>query len=134
MIDFAWREEISLSFGKIKRPVAEIYIKNNKKQWRALTMYIDSGADATVISRSFGELFGYNVNKGKKIRMKGFGEEEIIAYVHDAEFKIGQHRIRANIAIADHDKVPNVLGRKDIFDLFEIHFKNLKECTRFIRR
>jgi len=134
MIDFAWREELSESFGRIKRPIAEVFIKDENGKWRALTMYIDSGADASVLSRSFGELFGHDVEKGKRIRMKGFGEEEIIAFVHTMDIKIGNHEIEAKVVIAENDKVPNVLGRKDVFNLFEIQFKSLKECTRFIKR
>lgn len=133
MIDFAWRDELSESFGKVKRPIAEIFAKDKDNNWRALTMYVDSGADTCVLNRSFGELLGHNLTKGKKIRMKGFGEEEIIAYVHTLELKIGEHEINAKFAIADSDKVPNVLGRKDIFDTFEIHFKNRETCTRFIK-
>ena len=75
MIDFAWREELSTSFGKVKRPVVEIFIKDNNGNWRAITMYADSGADACVLNRSFGELFGHDIKKGRRITMKGFGEE-----------------------------------------------------------
>lgn len=134
MIEFSWREEISESFGIIKRPIAEVFIKDKKGTWRALTMYVDSGADTSVISRSFGELFGHNVERGRRIRMKGFGEEEIVAYVHNMEFKIGKYEFDVNVAVAENDKVPNVLGRKDVFDLFEIQFKNQKKATRFLRR
>jgi hypothetical protein len=45
MTDFAWREELSESFGKVKRPVAEIFAMTKGGQWHALTMYVDSGAD-----------------------------------------------------------------------------------------
>lgn len=134
MIDFAWREEISESFGKIKRPVAEIFIKDKSNIWRALTMYIDSGADASVINRSYGELFGHDVEKGKRIRMKGFGEEEIISYIHSMDILIGRNEVAIKVAIAENDRVPNVLGRKDIFNVFEIQFKNTKECTRFLMK
>lgn len=133
MIDFTWRDELSESFGKVKRPVAEIFIKDKKGIWRAITMYIDSGADATVLSRSFGELFGHDVKSGRRIKMKGFGEEEIIAYIHSMQLKIGEYEIEAKVVVAENDKVPNVLGRKDIFNVFEIQFKNLKECTRFLK-
>ena len=125
---------MSESFGKIKRPIAEVFIKDKTGKWRALTMYIDSGADASVLSRSFGELFGHEVEKGKRIRMKGFGEEEIISFVHTMHLKIGKHEVEAKVVIAENDKVPNVLGRKDVFGLFEIQFKNVKECTRFVKR
>lgn len=134
MIDFSWREDLSESFGKVKRPVAEIFIKDKEGSWRALTMIIDSGADASVMNRSFGELFGHDIAKGRRIRMKGFGEGEIIAYVHTMMLKIGEHEIEAKVAITDIEKGPNVLGRKDIFNAFEIQFKNLEECTRFLRQ
>lgn len=134
MTDFAWREELSESFGKVKRPIAGVSIKAKDGKWHALTMYIDSGADASVLSRSFGELFGHNVKQGQRIRMKGFGEEEIIAYVHTMDIKIGEHAIEAKVAVAENNNVPNVLGRKDIFDLFEIQFKNTRKLTRFIRK
>jgi len=133
MTDFAWREELSESFGRIMRPVAEVFIKDKRGMWRALTMYIDSGADACVMSRSFGELFGHDIEKGRSIRMKGFGEEEIRAYVHNMEFKLGKHEIKVKVAIAENDNVPNVLGRTDVFNLFEIQFKNQKQCTRFLK-
>lgn len=134
MTDFAWREELSESFGRVKRPVAEASIKDKNGKWRALTMYIDSGADSCVISRSIGELFGHNIEKGTRIRMKGFGEEEIIAFIHTMQIKIGPHEFEAKVAVAENDKVPNVIGRKDIFSIFEIQFKNIRQSTRFIRK
>lgn len=47
MIVFNWREEASQIFGKIKRPVAEIYVKDSRGKWHPLTLYVDSGADVT---------------------------------------------------------------------------------------
>jgi hypothetical protein len=70
MIDFAWREELSESFGKVKRPVAEIFAMDKNGQWHALTMYVDSGADAIVLNRSMGELYGHRIEEGRRIRMK----------------------------------------------------------------
>ena len=134
MTDFAWREELSEFFGKIKRPIAAVSIKSDDGKWHAITMLIDSGADASVMSRSFGELFGHNIKKGRKVPMKGFGEQVVIAYVHTMEIKIGKHVIKADVLVADDNNVPNVLGRKDVFNLFEIQFKNRKSLTRFIRK
>jgi predicted aspartyl protease len=134
MTDFAWRKDLSQAFGTITRPVASVYIKADDGQWHALTMLIDSGADASVMSRSFGELFGHNIKKGRKVPMKGFGEQVVIAYVHTMEIKIGEHVVKADVLVADSNKVPNVLGRKDVFDLFEIQFKNTSKTTRFIRK
>jgi hypothetical protein len=48
------------------------------------------------------------------------------------EFKIGDNEIKVKVAIADKDNVPNVLGRTDVFNRFEVHFKHQKQCTRFL--
>jgi hypothetical protein len=134
MIQYHWHEEISETFGSIRRPVAEVHLRDAKSNWHALTMYIDSGADVSIISKSFGELFGYNLKKGRKIKLKGIGPMHIIAYLHKMDLLIGQHEIRIDVAIADNDDVPNVLGRRTLFDLFEIQFKNLKQQTWFLKK
>lgn len=133
MIKYDWNDEYSESFGVVKRPVAEIHIKDKNNIWRAITMYIDSGADISIIKKSFGELFGHNIKKGRKIRLKGIGKEEVIAYVHKMDLLIGTHEIRIEAAIAENEDVPNVLGRMDIFHSFEIHFKNKEESTHFLK-
>jgi len=132
MIDYSWREELSEALGKVSRPVAEIHMKDKHNNWRAITMYIDSGADISIISRSFGELFGHHVEKGRKIRLKGISAEHLIAYIHKVSILIGKSEVEIEIAIATSDNVPNILGRQQIFNLFEIQFKNKKACTRFI--
>ncbi len=97
-------------------------------------MLVDSGADISIITRSFGELFGHNVEKGKPIQFEGIGKEEITAYIHKMNLRIGKHEIEIDVAIANNDDVAyNVLGRKDIFNLFEIQFKNKDESTHFIK-
>lgn len=134
MSRYHWREEASTSFGLIKRPVAEIHIKDKNGHWRAITMYIDSGADVSIITKSFGELFGHKIEKGRKIKLKGIGNTELVAYVHKMTLLIGKKSVHVDVAIAENDCVPNILGRREIFDLFEIQFKNLKQQTWFIKR
>lgn len=134
MIKYKWHEEASESFGIIKRPVAEVHIKDKNQIWRAISMYIDSGADVSIMTRSFGELFGHDLRKGRKIRLKGIGPAHINAFVHKMDLLIGKHEIAIDVAIAEDDSLPNILGRKDIFNLFEVQFKNLKEHTCFIRK
>ena len=97
-------------------------------------MYVDSGADISIIPREHGELFGHNVKKGRKIRLKGVGPEHISAYVHKMDLLIGNHEIELDVAIAENNEVPKILGRKVVFDLFEVQFKNIKQQTRFIRK
>lgn len=134
MIKYQWHDEVSESFGLVKRPVAEVHIRDKNKIWRALTMYVDSGADVSIMMKSFGELFGHEVKKGRKIRLKGIGPVHITAYLHKMEVLIGKHIETIEVAIAEDDNVPNVIGRRGLFDLFEIQFKNIEKQTWFIRR
>ena len=89
MIEYNWREEASESFGPVTRPIAEVHIKDKNKIWRALNMYIDSGADVSIMPKSFGELFGHEMKKGRKIRLKGI-DSEITAYIHKSENSLTQ--------------------------------------------
>jgi len=62
MIRHEYREEKS-SLGKVLRPVAEvILIKENLKV--AMPMYIDSGADISMIPLRFGRALGFKQNEG----------------------------------------------------------------------
>jgi hypothetical protein len=132
MTQYSWREELSSSLGKVMRPVAEIHIKDKNNIWRAITMYIDSGADISILKKSHGELFGHNVEKGRKIKLKGVGKDEITAYLHTMDMLIGAHEVKIEAAIAENDDVPHILGRKDVFNHFEIQFKNKDKATHFI--
>ncbi|MFH1386908.1 MAG: hypothetical protein ABIH50_04515 [bacterium] len=97
-------------------------------------MYVDSGADVSIMMRSFGELFGHDLNKGKKIRLKGIGPNHINAYVHNMDVLIGKHTELIEVAIAENDNMPNILGRRNVFDLFGIRFMNLEQQTWFQKR
>lgn len=134
MIKYQWHDEASESFGIVKRPVAEIHVRDRSGIWRALTMYIDSGADVSIMMKSFGELFGHDIGKGRKIRLKGIGPVHITAYVHKMELLVGKEIAEVDVAIAEDDSVPNILGRRGLFDLFEIQFKNIEKQTWFLKR
>jgi hypothetical protein len=129
MTSFKWREEASQIFGVIKRPIAQTYIKDTKGNWRAITLYIDSGADVTILSRSFGELLGFKVKSGRPAEFKGFGANKIHAYLHDMEIKIGNNSVKTKVAVCDSDDSVNVLGRYGIFDRYVISFLNGKQKT-----
>lgn len=44
---------------------------------------------------------------------------------------IGEDVVTVEVAIAEDDIVPNILGRKQIFDIFEITFNNKEQHTSF---
>ena len=121
--------------GKIFRPVARVGIRTNGGDWKFLRAYIDSGADISVIQRSFGELLGLNIDSGKYAEFEGAGGGKLETYIHAIEMKIGDDVFKAQIAFCKDKKslTPNLLGRQTIFDIFEIHFKNIDKKTCFVQ-
>ena len=97
-------------------------------------MYIDSGADVSIMMRSFGELFVHDLRKGRKIRLKGIGPIHIDAYIHKMHLLIGKEQIAIEVAISEDDNAPNILGRRGLFDQYEIQFKNKEQQTWFLNR
>ena len=58
MIKFHYREEPSIITGTVLRPVADVILKANNITVEA-AMYIDSGADITLIPLGLGKALGF---------------------------------------------------------------------------
>ena len=58
LVEFAYRKEKSGLLGDILRPVAQLEIGTEKCDWFPVIMYIDSGADISLVPRNFGALLG----------------------------------------------------------------------------
>lgn len=130
---FDWQLEKSEVLGLIKRPIAEIAIKDSEGEWQPIFLYVDSGADISLIRRSFGELLGIEIEKGRCAKFGGVSGKKIETYIHRVELQIGKFTLETNVAFSKDDTTPNLLGRLGIFETFEIHFKNKTERTCFIR-
>lgn len=128
---FGWKLEKSRVLGFIKRPVAEISFKSGDNEWQPIVLYVDSGADITVLKRSFGELIGIDIEKGQEAEFGGVSAHKIITYIHQVDLKIGDDEVSIKAAFASNDIPPNLLGRIDIFNHFDIQFKSKTEETCF---
>lgn len=76
-IEFNFREEQSRIFGPILRPISEVtFINDNKEILESI--YVDSGADITLISKSVGDALDFTIEKTDKItEIRGIGERSI---------------------------------------------------------
>jgi hypothetical protein len=126
-IEFDFKEEKSRIFGAVMRPVARIILVNNDVEVPE-HVYVDSGADVTLISKSVGDILGFKINEDDKItEIKGIGERGVPIIIKNAKIRIGEKLINAKIAWSLIEEVPLLLGREDIFRLFDICFcKNRK--------
>ncbi len=63
MVSFPYRRERSKLLGKILRPVASVYVRSLMESWFPALMYVDSGADLTLVPKDFGLLLGMDLSK-----------------------------------------------------------------------
>lgn len=126
MIVFRYKEEsLGIFKGKIMRPVADVHLKTPTGFWIEFHPYIDSGADTTLIPLSLGKLIGLKINKNKVQQIGGIsGEVPVInsrIYI-----RIGKKEFTIRIAWALIEDIPPLLGRADVFDIFNVTFQQKK--------
>lgn len=123
MIIFKYKREPSrIKDQFILRPVADIYLQSKSGKWIQFNPYIDSGADVTLIPLSLGKLIGLSIDEKKIEQIGGLsGSVPVIYFKH--EIKIGGIQFPIQIAWALIEEVPPLLGRADVFDRFDVLFK-----------
>jgi hypothetical protein len=117
-----YRKEKSGILGDILRPIAQLEIKSKKTDWFPVIMYIDSGADISLVPRNFGLLLNLDLTENLG-QIRGIGEAIVPLSLQDVKLRIEKHEIRIKIAVALINEVPYVLGRYDFFKLFKISFQ-----------
>ena len=126
-VEFDFKKEESRIFGPILRPVARVILINNEKEV-AEHLYVDSGADVSLIPKSVGDWLGFNVEKEDSItEIKGIGERGVPIIIKKLKIRIGEKLLETRIAWALIEEVPLLLGRTDVFNLFDICFKKNKK-------
>lgn len=121
MIVFRYKSERGAHRKLVRRPVADIWLRSNGG-WLEFHPYIDSGADITLIPLSLGELLGFKV-EGEKIEEIGGIRGAVPVIYKKWKIKIGERILPVLIAWALIEEVPPLLGRTDIFDVFDVSFK-----------
>lgn len=131
MVKFRYRHELSSDkTGIIKRPVAEVNFKAVNNQWLLYYLYIDSGADITLIPYSAGLDLGFRFDERYVQEIGGIrGKIPYLPISNDV--KIGNRVIHIPIAWALVEEVPLLLGREGVFDNFEITFQQVKNLIIF---
>jgi len=127
-IEFPYVREKSQLVGTIPRPVARVILNNNYPH----LLYVDSGADITLLPRSVGELIGLRKEKGEKpSRISGVGKSSVFVLIRRVTMTIGTSRFPARVAWSLVEDVPLLLGRLDIFPRFSILFQEHRKTVTF---
>jgi len=116
---FPYRKE-KIPSGIIYRPVAKVKLFGPKSGPVVELFYVDSGADCTLIPLQLGQLLGLQA-MGKARKIGGIGGS-IETFQNRLTIEIGGWQFSCLLAWAQTDKVPNLLGRQDVFDHFDILF------------
>lgn len=121
-IEFPFIDLQSENLGKIRKPFAIASLMNGEKHVQDIFL-VDSGADVTLIPKSFGIKLGLKPPLKKDIKFLG-GIAGGVPVAHcSMDMTIGKIRFLCRVAWAQVEDVPPVLGRVDVFDKFDIEFK-----------
>ncbi len=121
-IIFNYRRERGI-FGKIYRPIADIEIQKSDGRWIEFHPYIDSGADITLVPYTMGLYLGFTAPTGKIEELKGVRGVALPVEIRRVKMRIGNVELEPRVAWALIEEAPPLLGRLDIFDKFNITFK-----------
>jgi len=130
MIRHRFKEEEG-SFGSVLRPVAEVILENGDIRV-GIPMYIDSGADISLIPLKFGRSLGFKQEEGDTIReIKGVSGVSIPYILKKVSLILNGKKIEIRVVWALVEKVPTLMGRIDIFDKFRIVFDERRGWIEF---
>ncbi|MBI3741348.1 MAG: aspartyl protease family protein [Chloroflexi bacterium] len=130
MIEFPFVAKPSARYGILHIPIAKIDVAT-EQGFETVSFLIDSGADLTVVSLALGARIGWKLSeRDTSLQLAGMtGESDFVE--RELEMIIGTQRVRARVAWAQNPDVTDVLGRLDVFDHFQIEFRQNERRTIF---
>jgi len=134
MITFHYRKEPSVISGAVLRPIADVTLEANNRRVEVV-MYIDSGADITMIPLEVGKVLGFKQNpKDEILEIRGVSGSGVPYILKTAEIILNGEKFKIRLAWALTEEVPLLLGRMDIFSKFKITFEEEKETISFDKK
>ena len=122
MTTFRYRREPSVAFGSVARPVASVVLSTPAATLE-VAMYIDSGADMTLIPLHLGRSLGLRQRPSEPIlELSGISGAGVPYVLRTARISIGSEAFKIRLAWALIEEVPLLLGRVDVFPRFQILF------------
>jgi len=131
MIKFRYKKEASAITGAILRPVADVILEVADRKVEA-AMYIDSGADITMISLELGKALGFKQSPDEQIlEIRGVSGAGVPYMLKSANIFLNGKKLKIRLAWALVEEVPLLLGRTDIFNKFKILFNERRSLITF---
>ena len=122
-----------LEYNGTKAPIIPVALKSNEG-WRYTTAYVDSGASYSIFKVQEAERLGLNIRSGKKSFVVVGDGSCIPIYFFTLPVRIANIELTATISFSEKLGVGfNLLGRKDIFSVFDVTFSDTKESITFTK-
>jgi len=117
--------------GTIYRPVATVILES-KGMVLELPLYIDSGADISMVPFRFGKALRLERNPKDRIKeIRGITGPSVPYIIKRLNFIFKSKKIAARVAWSMKEEVPLLLGRMDLFNKFRITFDEKKGTVDF---
>lgn len=92
---------------------------------------VDSGADFTLLPKSLAEEIGINLRRCRTSLTLGIEGRGIKIYHAKLQIRIGDWTSWVRCAFANHDRIPPLLGRLDLFSRYTITFHAKRRSVVF---
>jgi len=99
-------------------------------KWIQFRPLIDSGADITLIPYSLGLYLGFEM-EDKIVEFGGVTGKHLPVIIKKVKIKIGDIELEPRVAWSLLEEAPPIIGRLDIFNKFNITFKENEGWVEF---
>ena len=128
-VEFPFVEEKANILPVILRPIARVKLIG-ESAGMTVDIYVDSGADITLIPYSAGIALGFSLKPEDEIRkIGGVGGGRISIVVRRVKMRINGRELGVRVAWCMSEDVPLILGRLDVFDRFDVLFEGGKKTV-----
>ncbi len=124
-ISFPFRDESSVLFGAIKRPVARVFFHHREERiWQPVRMIVDTGADYTMLPQFLAGLLGVRLREHcRPIETVGVGGKSTVYFLRDhLNVRIGEYTRAIPVGFLPSDSIPPLLGRHEFLETFRVVF------------
>lgn len=126
-VSFPFEKRVSTIFGTVWRPVALVEFRSivDSTVWTTIRMIVDTGADYTLLPRSYAKALGVNLERDcKPYETLGIGGHEVV-YMHPRiKVRISDWEDEVPVGFLDRDAVPALLGRQQCLEALSVLLEN----------
>ena len=121
-VEFPFRMFRFRTLGLQPRPLIEVRVRGPAGEMPGWFV-LDSGSDVSLIPLSMGSQLGLSPGAAPRWECRGVGKGRVAYYLCPVELQIGGFRLSARVGWSTIEKTPFILGRLDVFDKFDIEFR-----------